>query len=90
MSFNDLYHQVSKTSAYYALPNTKVAKQIIRRIDQSWKGYFQAHKDWSRVDNYLHTVSRRVIDWCLLNSIGTLVIGKNDHWKQSINIGKKK
>ncbi|WP_241212786.1 IS200/IS605 family accessory protein TnpB-related protein [Cyanobacterium aponinum] len=89
LSFNDLYHQVSKTSAYYALPNTKVAKQIIRRIDQSWKGYFQAHKDWSRVDNYLHTVSRRVIDWCLLNSIGTLVIGKNDHWKQSINIGKK-
>lgn len=247
LSFNDLYHQVSKTDAYYALPNTKVAKQIIRRIDQSWKGYFQAHKDWKknpskylgepkipkykdkekgryllvfpietiskpylrkgiakltpcpvefltgltevvevrvipktgcyvveivyeqeslkpstdkaiaggdiglvnlitltsnqtdtkpllikggalkaintnynkkkaklqqelevkhgkktskrlnalthkrncRVDNYLHTVSRRVIDWCLLNSMSTLVIGKNDHWKQSINIGKK-
>ncbi len=42
-----------------------------------------------RVDNYLHTVSRRIIDWCVRSQIGTLVIGKNDNWKQKINIGKK-
>ena len=247
LDFNQLYHKVSKTEAYYSLPNTKVAKQIIRKLHKSWKGYFQAHKDWKkhpekylgepkipkykdkelgryllvfpietiskpylrrgivkltpcpvqlvtglkeiievrvipkhgcyvveivyeqeelssstdtavagvdiglvnlltltsnqsgvkpllikggalkaintnynkkkaklqqeielkhgkktskrlkalihkrncRVENYLHTVSRRVIDWCELNSIGTLVVGKNDHWKQNINIGKK-
>jgi len=247
LCLNELYHKVSKTEAYYSLPNTKVAKQIIRRVDKSWKGYFQAHKDWRqhpekylgepkipkykdkeqgryllvfpietiskpylrrgivkltpcpvqlvtglteiievrvipkngcyvveivyeqeelssstdtavagvdiglvnlltltsnqsgvkpllikggalkaintnynkkraklqqeldskhgnktskrlkslihkrscRVENYLHTVSRRVIDWCELNSIGNLVVGKNDHWKQNINIGKK-
>jgi putative transposase len=48
LSFNELYHLVSKTEAYYSLPNTKVAKQIIRRLDRSWKGYFQAHKDWKK------------------------------------------
>ncbi len=42
-----------------------------------------------RIDNYLHTVSRRVIDWCLLNHIGQLIIGNNQKWKQDINIGKK-
>lgn len=42
-----------------------------------------------RIDNYLHTVSRRVIDWCQLNDIGQLVIGNNKGWKQNINIGKK-
>ncbi|MEB3179087.1 MAG: transposase, partial [Nostocaceae cyanobacterium] len=42
-----------------------------------------------RIDNYLHTVSRRVIDWCQLNDIGQLVIGNNKGWKQDINIGKK-
>ncbi|WP_293146584.1 MULTISPECIES: transposase [unclassified Microcoleus] len=42
-----------------------------------------------RIDNYLHTASRRVIDWCQLNDIGQLIIGKNPGWKQSINIGKK-
>jgi len=42
-----------------------------------------------RIDNYLHTVSRRVIDWCQINSIGHLVIGNNKGWKQDINIGKR-
>ncbi len=42
-----------------------------------------------RIDNYLHTVSRRVIDWCQLNDIGQLIIGNNQGWKQDINIGRK-
>jgi IS605 OrfB family transposase len=42
-----------------------------------------------RIDNYLHTVSRRVIDWCQINDIGQLIIGNNQGWKQHINIGKK-
>jgi IS605 OrfB family transposase len=42
-----------------------------------------------RVDNYLHTVSRRVIDWCQVNDVGQLVIGNNQGWKQKINIGRK-
>ncbi|MGF1673262.1 MAG: IS200/IS605 family accessory protein TnpB-related protein [Rivularia sp. (in: cyanobacteria)] len=42
-----------------------------------------------RIDNYLHTVSRRVIDWCQINDIGQLIIGNNPCWKQNINIGKK-
>lgn len=42
-----------------------------------------------RIDNNLHTASRRVIDWCHLNEIGQLIIGKNPGGKQSINIGKK-
>ena len=41
-----------------------------------------------RIDNYLHTVSRRVIDWCKLNDISQMVIGNNQGWKQNINIGK--
>lgn len=35
LNFNQLYHQVSKTSDYLALP-TKVSKQIIRRLDSAW------------------------------------------------------
>jgi putative transposase len=42
-----------------------------------------------RIDNYLHTVSRRVIDWCQLNLISHLIIGPNERGKQDINIGKK-
>ncbi|MBW4597406.1 MAG: transposase [Brasilonema angustatum HA4187-MV1] len=46
------------------------------------------HKRNNRVSNYLHTASRRVIDWCLASGISRLIVGKNDRWKQDINIGK--
>ena len=41
------------------------------------------------VDNYLHNTSRTIVNLLKSCDIGTLVIGKNDNWKQNINIGKK-
>jgi IS605 OrfB family transposase len=46
------------------------------------------HKRNNRVSNYLHTASRRVINWCLASGISQLIVGKNDGWKQDISIGK--
>jgi len=42
-----------------------------------------------RIDHYLHTASRRIIDLLVAEGIGTLVIGKNLNWKQEVNIGKR-
>jgi IS605 OrfB family transposase len=42
-----------------------------------------------RIDQYMHTVSKRVIDVLVQEGIGTLVIGKNDGWKQEANMGKR-
>lgn len=41
------------------------------------------------VDNYLHNTSKTVVNLLKSFDIGTLVIGKNDNWKQNINIGKR-
>ena len=42
-----------------------------------------------KVDNYLHHSSRQIINLLASQKIGTLVIGKNLHWKNEINLGKK-
>ncbi|MBV9258457.1 MAG: transposase, partial [Ktedonobacteraceae bacterium] len=42
-----------------------------------------------RIEHYLHTVSHRIIDLLVKDGIGTLVIGKNDAWKQETNLGKR-
>ncbi len=42
-----------------------------------------------RIDHYLHTASRWIIDDLVAHGIGTLVIGKNDGWKQEANMGKR-
>ena len=47
------------------------------------------HKGNCRVENYLHTASKKVIDWCVNHQIGILIIGQNQNWKQEIKLGKK-
>jgi IS605 OrfB family transposase len=42
-----------------------------------------------RIDQYMHTASKRIIDLLVKEGIGTLCIGKNDAWKQEANMGKK-
>ena len=42
-----------------------------------------------RIDHYMHTASRKIIDLLVESGIGVLVIGKNDAWKQEINMGKR-
>ena len=42
-----------------------------------------------RINHYLHSASRQVVDMLVANKIGLLVIGKNGGWKQEIGIGKR-
>lgn len=42
-----------------------------------------------QIDAYLHLASRRLIDVLCLWRIGTLVIGKNNGWKQKVHMGKR-
>jgi putative transposase len=42
-----------------------------------------------RIDHYLHTASRRIVDLLVAEGIGTLCIGKNPLWKQEANMGKR-
>ncbi len=42
-----------------------------------------------QITSYLHVASRRIVDWLVWQRIGTLVIGKNNGWKQQIGLGKR-
>lgn len=37
--------------------------------------------------DFMHKVSKTIIDWCIENEIDTIVAGTNKFWKQNINIG---
>ncbi len=42
-----------------------------------------------RVDHYLHTASKRIVDFLVQQGIGTIIIGKNPLWKQDVNNGRQ-
>ena len=41
------------------------------------------------ITNYIHHASKFIVNYCLSNNIGTIIIGHNKGWKQESNIGKK-
>ena len=43
----------------------------------------------NRVKDYMHKVARSIINRCIAQQIGTLVIGYNKDFKRNLNLGKK-
>lgn len=41
------------------------------------------------IDDKIHKVSRYIVNYCIDNNIGSLVIGLNKGWKNGINLGKR-
>ena len=46
-------------------------------------------KRFTKITDKLHKISRYIINYCIQNDIGQIIIGKNDGWKQNINLGSK-
>src|SRR5260221_8146722 len=42
-----------------------------------------------QVQHYLHTASKRIIDFLVKEGVGTVIIGKNPLWKQETGMGRK-
>ena len=42
----------------------------------------------NKMKDFFHKTSRKVVNHCISNDIGTIVIGYNESWKQKITIGK--
>jgi putative transposase len=43
----------------------------------------------NKIDNYLHKSSKKIVELLVQNKINTLIIGKNDNWKQEVDMAKK-
>jgi putative transposase len=43
----------------------------------------------TKVKDIMHKISHYVVNYCIENNIGTIVIGHNNGWKQNVNIGKR-
>ncbi len=42
-----------------------------------------------KIKDYFHKISRKIAEYCVVNDIGTVVIGYNPDWKQNCQIGKR-
>ena len=67
------------------------------RSIENKKGYFQETKRIqklhltrnNKINTFFHRLIKQIVNYCVTNDIGTIVIGRNKNQKQQINIGKK-
>lgn len=79
---------VKSTNQYY---NKKKAhlQSTLRRKGTSRRMERLTNKRNRRIEHYMHTISCRIVDLLVKEGIGTLIIGKNDGWKQRVRMGKR-
>ena len=68
------------------LQSIKDKQNIKKRTKQQ---YLISRKRKNRVDDYINKTCRYVINYCLINDIGTLVIGYNQSFQNKTNLGRK-
>lgn len=62
-------------------------KQNIKK--QTKQQYLISRKRKNRVDDYINKTCRYIINYCLINDIGTLVVGYNQSFQNKANLGKR-
>lgn len=75
----------------------KAIASIVSKHTLSTKEEFKATKRFNsitlnrnnRIKDYLFKTVKYFMSWCVENRIDTIVIGKNNLWKQETNVGKK-
>lgn len=73
--------------------NKKVSKlrSIAKTVNNSdWTKQMQrlTDKRYFKMENFMHCASKYVVEYCVKHNIGTLIIGKNDGWKQNSDMFK--
>ena len=77
-SFNCWFNKnKAKLQAYIGNKGTSKRLQNLNNYRNFW------------IEDKNHKISRFIIDYCITNNIGTIIVGKNKQWKTSINLGHK-
>ena len=80
-SINQFYNKVTaKLQSQNAKNKCKYRTLRLQRV---------LRKRNNQVKDYFHKTSEAVIDECIKNNLGTLVIGYNQKWKQRVNLGAR-
>lgn len=78
-SVNSFYNK-KKKDLLMKLDSSSSFSKRIRRLD---------FRRSMKIKNYIHNTSRYIVNSAVSEDITKIIVGKNERWKQNINIGKK-
>jgi putative transposase len=75
---------------FYNKKKSKIQKELKVKNKRNWSKQLSklTQKRNEKIMNFMHVCSKRIIDYCILYEIDTMIIGKNKEWKQYSKLSK--
>ena len=81
---------IKSINQYYNKKKSALQSELMKVNKQHWSKRLQKLTDdrYEKIKYQMHCISKRVVDYCVMYGIDTLVVGRNKGWKQE-NGGKQ-
>lgn len=82
---------IKSINQYYNKQLAKLKSDLKKRHKKDWSARLQRLTDYrnNRICDFIHKTSRWIINYCLAVGIDTVVVGKNDGWKNESKMSRK-
>lgn len=82
---------VKSVNQFYNKIKAKEQSRLKKENDVDWSKKLGQLTLWreNQINNYFHKVTHHFVNYCIANNIDTVIIGRNQQWKDNINLGKK-
>ena len=82
---------IKSINQYYNKQKAKLQSELRKRNNKGWSKALDTltFKRSMRIKNFMHHVSKYIIQYCVENQIDTLVCGLNKEWKQECSMSKE-
>lgn len=82
---------VKSVNQFYNKIKAKEQSRLMKQNNVYWSKKLGQLALWreNQINNYFHKVTHHFVNYCIANGIDTVIIGRNQQWKDNINLGKK-
>lgn len=82
---------VKSVNQFYNKIKAKEQSRLMKQNNVYWSKKLGQLTLWreNQINNYFHKVTHHFVNYCIANDIDTVIIGRNQQWKDNINLGKK-
>ena len=82
---------VKSVNQFYNKIKAEKQSQLKKQNNVYWSKKLGQLALWreNQIANYFHKVTHHFVNYCIANDIDTVIIGRNQQWKDNINLGKR-
>lgn len=75
---------LKSTNQYYNKQKAKLQSNLKKYENKDWSKCLEklTNKRYEKIKYQMHCISKRLVDYCVLHNVDTLIIGLNKKWKQ--------